>query len=167
MEYSTITKKPNQFLALTSLYIIEFESLLKHFAPTCEKYFRYHTLEGKKRKIVTSKEHGNAKLQGSEQKLFFLLVYLKTNALQEHQAASFGISQTKVSRISHVLLDLLNQTLSKMGLVPFRDGEQLSKQLANHPAQVFIYDGLERGILRNADNDAQEVDYSGKKKGIA
>jgi Helix-turn-helix of DDE superfamily endonuclease len=91
----------------------EFEILLADFSLSSEKYFRYHTLEGKKRKIVTSKEHGNAKLQGSEQKLFFLMVYLKTNALQEHQAASFGISQTKVSRISHVLLDLLNQTLTK------------------------------------------------------
>lgn len=166
MEYSVISKNSTQFLALTSLHVKEFESLLLDFSLTCEKYFRYHTLEGKKRKIVTSKEHGNAKLQGSEQKLFFLMVYLKTNALQEHQAASFGISQTKVSRISHVLLELLNQTLIKKGLMPFRDGELLSKQLSNHPTKVFIYDGMERIILRNAQDDAQEDEYSGKKKGI-
>jgi hypothetical protein len=166
MEYSVISKNPTQFLALTSLHVKEFENLLEDFSLTCEKYFRYHTLEGKKRKIVSSKEHGNAKLQGSEQKLFFLMVYLKTNALQEHQAASFGISQTKVSRISRVLLDLLNQTLTQKGLMPFRDGELLSKQLANHPTKVFIYDGMERIILRNAQDDAQEDEYSGKKKGI-
>lgn len=165
MEYSVISKSNTQFLALTSLQVNEFELVLKEFAPNCEKYFRYHTLEGKRRKIITSKEHGNAKLQGSEQKLFFLLVYLKTNALQEHQAASFGISQTKVSRISHILLALLNETLQKMRLTPVRDGEELSKQLANHPNKVFTYDGLERGILRNAHNDAQEEEYSGKKKG--
>jgi Helix-turn-helix of DDE superfamily endonuclease len=166
MEYSVISKNSTQFLALTSLHVKEFETLLDDFSLTCEKYFRYHTLEGKKRKIVTSKEHGNAKLQGSEQKLFFLMVYLKTNVLQEHQAASFGISQTKVSRISHVLLELLNQTLTKKGLMPFRDGELLSKQLANHPTKVFIYDGMERIILRNAQDDAQEDEYSGKKKDI-
>jgi DDE superfamily endonuclease/Helix-turn-helix of DDE superfamily endonuclease len=165
MEYSVISKNATQFLALTSLHVNEFETVLQQFAPVCEKYFRYRTLEGAKRKIITSKEHGNAKLQGSEQKLFFLLVYLKTNALQEQQAASFGISQTKVSRVSHILLDLLNQTLSKMKLVPFRDGEQLSQQLANHPTKVFVYDGLERNILRNAQDDAQKVEYSGKKKG--
>jgi DDE superfamily endonuclease/Helix-turn-helix of DDE superfamily endonuclease len=165
MEYSAISKNNTQFLALTSLQVNEFELVLTEFAPNCEKYFRYHTLEGKRRKIITSKEHGNAKLQGSTQKLFFLLVYLKTNALQEHQAASFGISQTKVSRISHILLVLLNETLKKMHLTPVRDGEELSAQLANHPNKVFTYDGLERGILRNAHNDAQEEEYSGKKKG--
>ena len=119
MEYSIISKKSSQFIALTSLQVEEFEWLLKDFSPICEKYFRYHTLEGKTRKIITSKEHGNAKLQGSEQKLLFLLVYLKTNSLQEHQAASFGVSQTKVSRISHVLLNLLNETLQKMKLMPY------------------------------------------------
>ena len=164
MEYSVISKKSSQFIALTSLQVEEFECLLSHFSPICEKYFRYHTLEGKNRKIVSSKEHGNAKLQGSEQKLFFLLVYLKTNSLQEQQAASFGVSQTKVSRISHVLLNLLNETLQKMKLMPYRDGVLLAKQLENHPTKVFMYDGMERGILRNALDDAQEDEYSGKKK---
>jgi hypothetical protein len=165
MDYTIISKNKSQFLALTSLQVSEFESLHSHFAPLCEKYFRYHTLEGKKRKIVSFKEHGNASLQGTVQKLFFLLVYLKTNALQEHQAASFGVSQTKVSRMSSVLLMLLNETLLKMGLMPFRDGEGLHKQLVHHPSKVFSYDGMERSILRNSDNDAQEEEYSGKKKG--
>lgn len=167
MEYSTVSKNAAQFLALTSLEVVEFEVLLAQFAPICEKHFRYHTLEGKRRKIISSKEHGHATLVGSEQKLFFLLVYLKTNSLQAHQAASFGVSQTKVSRISPVLLILLNQTLSKMGLMPLRDGERLAEQLAQHPTKVFRYDGLERGVLRNTAPDAQEEEYSGKKKDIA
>lgn len=164
MEYLTSLKNPTRFLALTSLQANEFEILLSQFAPLCEKYFRYHTLEGKQRKIVTSREHGNAQLKGSDQKLFFLLVYLKSNALQEYHGTSFEVSQTKVSRISRVLLELLNQTLSKMSLLPFRDGELLATQLAAHPTKVFSYDGMERGILRNADGEAQEAEYSGKKK---
>ena len=165
MDYQVISKNEKQFLSLTSLQVIEFEELHSIFAPICEKYFRYHTLEGKKRKIISSKEHGNAILQGTVQKLFFLLVYLKTNSLQELQAANFGVSQTKVSRVSVVLLMLLNETLAKMGLAPFRDGEILGKQLADHPTKVFIYDGMERGVLRNTDQQAQEAEYSGKKKG--
>lgn len=163
MNYSVVSKNKNQFLAATSLHVEEFEYLLKYFAPICEKYFRYNTLEGVKRKIISSKEHGNAKLQGTEQKLFFLLVYLKTNNLQELQAANFGISQTKVSRISNVLLELLNETLKKMGLMPIRDGELLSERLANHPTKIFSYDGLERGILKNTHSDAQDYEYSQKK----
>ncbi len=167
MDYEMISKNASQFLALTSLHPPEFETLLANFAPACEKYFRYWTLEGKRRKIVTSKEHGSAKLRGSAQKLFFLMVYLKTNALQAHQAASFGISQPKVSRLSGVLRSLLHETLAQMQLTPFRDGSTLSSQLAQHPTKVFTYDGLERGILRNACDQAQEQEYSGKKKGIA
>jgi DDE superfamily endonuclease/Helix-turn-helix of DDE superfamily endonuclease len=165
MEYSIISKNATQFLALTSVEISEFESLLLNFRPICEKYFRYHTLEGKKRKIITSKEHGNASLKGTEEKLFFLLIYLKTNSLQEHHAAAFGISQAKVSRISRILLNLLNETLKKMGMLPLRDGELLKQHLANHAEKVFSYDGMERIIQRNGDYDAQEEEYSGKKKG--
>jgi hypothetical protein len=164
MNVTEIKKHPNQFLALTSLHVEEFESLLLHFAPICEKYFRYWTLEGKRRKIIRSAEHETSTLKGSGQKLFFLLVYMKTNNLQEVHAASFGVSQTKVSRLSKILLELLDKTLSKMGLMPFRDGELLKEQLAQHPDKVFYYDGTERGILRNQDNDAQEEEYSGKKK---
>ncbi|RZL15883.1 MAG: transposase family protein [Hymenobacter sp.] len=37
---------------------------------------------------------------GSDKKLFFLLTYLKRNSLQHHQAASFSVSQTQVSRLA-------------------------------------------------------------------
>jgi Helix-turn-helix of DDE superfamily endonuclease len=164
MKVTELLMNPKQFIAITSLHVEEFALLLTFFAPICEKYFRYRTLEGKRRKIVRTAEHETSTLKGSDQKLFFLLVYLKTNALQEHQAASFGVSQTKVSRFSKILLELLNESLSKMGLMPYRDGELLIKQLAGHSDKVFYYDGTERGILRNSDNAAQEEEYSGKKK---
>lgn len=166
MNYEVVKLNEKQFLAVTSLYVDEFELLLSFFRPVCEKYFRYRTLEGTKRKIITSKEHGNAQLKGTDQKLFFLLVFLKTNALQEHHAITFGISQSKVSRISKVLLNLLNETLKKMHLVPFRDGELLQKGLAEHPTKAFSYDGLERSIQRNDCIEAQEAEFSGKKKPI-
>ena len=93
-----------------------------------------------------------------------MLNYLKTNSLQQQQAANFGISQSKVSRISNILLMVLNQTLKRMGLSPIRNGYQLKEHLQNHPDCIFTYDGIERGILRNSATDAQEDEYSGKKK---
>ena len=165
MYYQKIIKKPNQFLSLTTLKVEEFENVLEFFAPIWEKYYRYRTLEGKARKHPTTKEHGNALLKGSAQKLFFLLVYLKTNALQEHQAASFGVSQTKVSRIVRTLLPILNETLTKMGYSPLRDGEVLKDKLSDHPEKVFSYDGTDRSIQRNSDTQAQEVEFSGKHHG--
>jgi hypothetical protein len=101
------------------------------------KIFPLSDIRRKKEKNRSTAEHETSTLKGSDQKLFFLLVYLKTNALQEHQAASFGVSQTKVSRFSKILLELLNESLSKMGLMPYRDGELLIK-LQDTVTKFFI-----------------------------
>lgn len=162
LDCKDIKQNPKQFLALTSLLVEEFERLLEAFQPRWETYYRHHTLEGARRKHPAIKEHGNSILKGTEQKLFFLLVYLKTNPLQEHQGAFFGLSQSKVSRIAKTLLNILNETLKSMKLTPCRDGESLHKVLADHQHKIFSYDGTDRSIGRNVDQDAQEVEFSGK-----
>jgi hypothetical protein len=155
------------FLSLTGLHPEEFDYLLSFFTPLWDGYYRHYTTEGIKRKILSNKEHKSAKLQGTGQKLFFLLVFLKTNSLQSFQGASFGISQSKVSKISVILLNILDQTLKKMSLTPSRNGQELQHLLKDHADKIFTYDGTERGIERNTAQDAQEIDYSGKKKAIA
>lgn len=164
MDYQILTQNKPQFLALTSLLPDEFDALLESFAPHWEHYYRYHTLEGTYRHQPAYKERANATLKGTPTKLLFLLTYLKTNALQQHQAVSFGVSQTKVSRMAAILLAVLNQTLASQGLLPVRNGEQLVSSLREHPEKVFSYDGTERGVVRNADYDAQKEEYSAKKK---
>ena len=164
MNLLTLRQQPTQFLALTSLVPDEFDWLLEAFAPRWESYHRFRTLEGRVRRQPAHQERKNAALPGTDTKLFFLLVYLKSNALQQHQAASFGVSQTKVSRLAHVLLDVLNQTLAHLGLLPVRDGADLAQRLAAHPSQVFTYDGMERATLRAGCPAAQAQQYSGKKK---
>ena len=164
MNYLALRERPTQFLALTSLLPAEFDELLTHFAPRWERHHRYHTLDGHWRRIPAHRERATATLPGTDTKLFFLLTYLKTNSLQQHQAASFGVSQTRVSRLAGPLLDVLNQTLAALGLLPVRDGAQLAQRLAAHPDKVFAYDGVERGIPRNADREGQQEEYSAKKK---
>ena len=164
MNYLMLRERPTQFLALTSLHVAEFDDLLHHFTPRWERYHRYHTLDGKLRQFPAHQQRANALLPGPDTKLFFLLTYLKNNSLQQHQAASFGVSQTRVSRLAGVLLDVLNQTLAARGLLPVRDGAQLAERLADHPDKVFTYDGVERGIPRNADWEGQQEEYSAKKK---
>lgn len=163
MNYQDISKNEAQFLALTSLTLIEFEHLLKAFTTDWEKYYRYHTLEGKKRVLPQYEEHKSAVLQGSAQKLFFLLMYMKTNNLQQFQAGTFGISQSKVSKIYRILLSVLDTTLHKMGLSPCRNSEELKTKLAHYTVKVFGYDGTETPIERNNDNDGQAIEFSGKK----
>lgn len=166
MDYVSLRAKPRQFLALTSLEVVEFDELLTDFAPAWERYHRWHTLEGKVRQFAAHQERPNALLAGSDVKLFFLLTYLKSNSLQQHQAASFGVSQTRVSRLAAGLLGVLNQVLARRGLLPVRDGGELAQRLAAHPDPVFAYDGVERGVPRNPDYEAQAEEYSAKKKPI-
>ena len=167
MTYLALRERPTQFLALTSLLPAEFDDLLTDFAPAWERHHRYHTLDGQVRRLPAHSERANASLAGSDTKLFFLLTYLKSNALQQHQAASFGISQTRVSRLAAGLLAVLNQVLARRGLLPVRDGAQLAQRLAQHPDKVFAYDGVERGVPRNTDREGQAEEYSAKKKPTA
>ena len=67
-----------------------------------------------KHKIITSSEHKSSKLLGCGQKLFFLLGYLKNNPLQNFKAATFDISQPKVSKTTEILLPILDDTLKKL-----------------------------------------------------
>lgn len=166
MDYLALREKPRQFLALTSLEVAEFDELLLDFAPAWERQYRWHTLEGKRRQFAAHRERPNAVLAGSDVKLFFLLTYLKSNSLQQHQAASFGVSQARVSQLATGLLAVLNQVLARRGLLPVRDGAALAHRLASHPEPVFAYDGVERGVPRNPDYDAQTEEYSAKKKPI-
>ena len=162
MKYDEVVSNPKQFLSLTSLTPEEFDYLLGPFAHRWDQYYRYHTLSGRPRTHPSYREHGNVKLRGTEQKLFFLLVYLKTNSLQEQQAASFGVSQSKVSRITRTLLKVLNQALDDLKLLPVRNGAELRNRLNDHQNGRFHYDGTDRGVQR-ADNQQRQRDhFSGK-----
>ena len=162
MNYDDLKQHPTSFLALTSLTLTEFEYLLQEFTPLWNKYYKYHTLEGKKRILPPFAEHGNALLKGTDQKLFFLLVYMKNNPLQTFQAATFGVSQAKVSKIYRILLAVLDQALTRLKLAPCRDSAALKEALSRLPDRVFWLDGTETPIQRSMDQEVQKEDFSGK-----
>ena len=62
--------------------------------------------------------------------------------MQNFKAATFDISQPKVSettkiskttKITEILLSILNDTLKKLGFTPTRNGAELQKLLDSHP----------------------------------
>lgn len=103
MKIEDILKNSKHFLSLTTLHLEEFDLLLICFEVEWEKYYRYRTLEGKPRKHPHSQEHGNAILQGTTQKLFFLLIHLKINSLQEHQDSKDFITDIKSNPLEYGL----------------------------------------------------------------
>ena len=165
MHYEEIKSKPQQFIALTSLTQEEFETLLVVFKRHWIKYFKYHTLEGKKRKLPNLRPGKLTQtLPSIADKLFFLLVYLKTYPLQEFQAASFSLSQGKVSQWIKLLHPLLQDSLSELGMMAERSGPALASVLAKYNGEAFNIDAAERPVERSQDDDNQRDHYSGKQK---
>ena len=59
-------------------------------------------------------------LETATDRLFFILVYLKTYALQVVQGRLFGMSQSKANQWIHVLLPALRAALRALGAAPAR-----------------------------------------------
>jgi Helix-turn-helix of DDE superfamily endonuclease len=68
-------------------------------------------------------------LATAEDRLFFLLVYLKTNCLQVIHGELFGMGQQKANQWIHTLLPVLLAALRDLGDAPARTMEQLAQRL--------------------------------------
>lgn len=164
LNYEKVRSNAQQFLALTSLTVEEFDFLCNEFEEDWWRYYRYYTLRGRKRKVPLYKEHGNSSLPTTEMKLFFVLVYLKQYPLQQFQAANFGLSVGKTNEWIKMLLKTLKVTLERLKLQPCRDGELLKTVLEKMHIAIATLDACERKIQRSVDSHVQQEYYSGKTK---
>jgi hypothetical protein len=128
--YNELSKKPSQFLSLTGYTVEEFLALLPHFRLRLQNYLTNFTFEGKKRQNRKYVEYRNAGLATMENKLLFILIYLKGNDLQESLAERFRMSQPKANRWIHLLHEVLNQSLNDIEMLPARDANSLESKLA-------------------------------------
>ena len=87
MYYDKIRHRHSQVLAATGLTPVEFEALLITFKHHWDEYYSHFTLEGKVRQRI-SYNRKTSVLPLIQDKMFFILVYLKTNPLQENDPTS-------------------------------------------------------------------------------
>jgi Helix-turn-helix of DDE superfamily endonuclease len=71
----------------------------------------------------------NCPLPTPEDRLFFILVYLKTYALQVVHGRLFGMGQSKANQWIHVLLPVLLTALRTLGDAPARSLSALAQRL--------------------------------------
>ncbi|KAA6318832.1 hypothetical protein EZS27_031203 [termite gut metagenome] len=164
MEYKKIQSNELQFRSLMGLSPAEFEVLSADFFVELEAYMSKYTFEGKER-VRLYKPRKRSSLPTVEDKLFFILVFMKTNPLQEHHASSFGINQPKANLFIHLLIPLLEKTLKRLGELPTRKASLVAELLKNY--KDVLLDGTERPIQRPSDTERQKSCYSGKKTFIA
>jgi len=104
-------------------------------------------------------------LHRDEDKLLFILVYVKTYPLQTMHGLQFGMSQGQVNHWIHRLTPLLQAALSSLGMTPERDGQGVAQSaLANEGGPDLLIDGTERRRQRPQAKTKQRTHYSGKKK---
>lgn len=163
LNYQDLKDNSLTISAHTGLKKEEFEALDKAFSKEVEAYLRYHTLEGLLRQR-TYKPRKTSVLPTSTDKLLFILMFLKTNPLQEVHATTFGMNQPQASKWLKLLSGLLWETLAKVKVLPERKSECIGKALVG--LSHILLDVTEREVQRSIDYETQKEYYSGKKSVI-
>jgi len=138
LRFSTIQTKPYELLDLSSLTLDEFQILVAPFDVAFQDYMREWRLDGKPRTARSYTTYTNCPLPLAEDRLLFILVYLKTNPLQVAHGRMFGMPQNKANQWIHVLLPVLRTSLRSLGDAPARSLAALAQRLDVALADVDV-----------------------------
>jgi hypothetical protein len=112
-----------------SLTLDEFQRLVPPFEAAFQAHMAAWRLDGKPRTARQFAVDKNCPLPTPEDRLFFILAYVKTYALQVVQGRLFGMGQSKVNQWIHVLLPVLLAALRTLGDAPARSLSALAQRL--------------------------------------
>ena len=139
----------------------EFDLLLTTFQRAyVRRYPRHRTAAGQPRRRRPGGGR-KATLGTPAQKLFFLLVYLKTYPLQVLLGELFDLSQPGVNYWLRRLLPVLRAALDELAALPERNPRAFARA---QPPPRLIIDGTERRRQRPKSPEKQAAHYSGRKK---
>ena len=101
--YNQVKERPKLFLAMTGLTHAEFEQLLPHFQGALDQYVQDNYIDRDKRQ----RQYGGGKPESTlitiEDKLLFILYYVKVYPLQEILAFEFDMVQSTANEWIHIL----------------------------------------------------------------
>jgi len=129
VRFTDLQSRPMAFLDFTSVTLDEFQQLVPPFEAAFQAHMAAWRMDGKPRTARRFTVYQNCPLPTPEDRLFFLLTYLKTYALQVVQGRLFGMGQSKAHQWIHVLLPVLLAALRPRGDAPTRSLAALAKQL--------------------------------------
>jgi len=157
-------KNDRMMRSLTGLDKKKFLALL----PTFERIEKERTIERVKSDPKRRRGPGAGKkhtLATSEDKLFFILFYIKVYPTFDLAGFLYGVDRSQTNRWFHSLLPVLEKTLKRECTLPERKIASLEEFWRKFPGvkDLFI-DATEREIQRPKDPKRQRKYYSGKKK---
>src|SRR5689334_9847452 len=151
LRYSSERDKANHILNLTGLTVEQFEQLVEPFEQAFVRHMQLWTMEGKPRTARAYTPYANSPLPTPEDRLLFLLCYLKVASLQVAHAALFGMTQPNANKWLHILLVVLHQTLRDLGDAPARHLLSLRERLASLQADDQRQAQATRQAVQDAD----------------
>src|SRR5262245_10789097 len=120
LRFADLQTRPIEVLDLTSLTVDGFQELVPPFEAAFHAQMADWRLDGKPRTARRYATYQNCPLPTPEDRLLFILVYLKTYPRQGIQGRLFGIGQRKAHQWIHVRLVVLRATLRALGEAPSR-----------------------------------------------
>ena len=129
LRFTDLQSRPTEFLDLTSVTLEEFQQLVPPFEAALQARMAAWRMDGKPRTARRFTVYKNCPLPTPEDRLFFILTYLKTYALQVVQGRLFGMVQGKANQWIHVLLPALLAALRTLGDAPARSLTALAQRL--------------------------------------
>src|SRR5712691_2995261 len=129
LQFTDVQSRPTEFLDFTSVTLDEFQALVPPFEAAFQAHMAAWRLDGKPRTARRFTVYQNCPLPTPEDRLFFLLTYLKTYALQVVQGRLFGMGQSKANQWIHVLLPALLAALRSLSDAPARSLTALAQRL--------------------------------------
>src|SRR4249920_1606738 len=129
LRFADLQSRPTEFLDLTSLTRGEFQQLVPPFEAAFQAHMAAWRMDGKPRTARRFTVYQNCPLPTPEDRLLFLLTYLKTYALQVVHGRLFGMVQGKAHQWIHVLLPALLAALRALGDAPARSLTALAQRL--------------------------------------
>jgi hypothetical protein len=136
LRFNAIKAKKDEFLALTSLMLDEFLILTPVFEQCFQAHMSMWRLDGKARSKRRYTTYQNCPLPTAEERLLFVLSYVKGNPLQSNHGTLFGMRQGKTNGWLQVLLPVLRETLRTLDVAPSRSLGTLAKQLGLPAAEA-------------------------------
>ena len=129
VRFTALQSHPLEFLDFTSVTLDEFQQLVPLFEAAFQARMAAWRMDVKPRTARRFPVYKNCPLPTPEDRLFFLLTYLKTYALQVVQGRLFGMVQGKANQWIHVLLPALLAALRTLGDAPARSLTALAQRL--------------------------------------
>jgi Helix-turn-helix of DDE superfamily endonuclease len=129
LRFADVQSRPTELLDFTSLTLDEFHQLVPSFEAAFQAHMAAWRLDGQPRTARRFSVYKNCPLPTPEDRLFFLLTYLKTYSLQVVQGRLFGMGQSKAHQWIHALLPALLAALRALGDAPARSLTALAQRL--------------------------------------